>query len=113
MVTQGDNPLNSHCMRIVLRSEIEARLSNANLEMTPQRFAVLEFLVRSEGQPTLDELLQNLKRVYPRPSRNSIQRTLLKLRDAGMICEEFTNEQAVRYRSSFDQRDLLQDFTDD
>jgi Fur family transcriptional regulator, peroxide stress response regulator len=89
-------------VRHIPRSEIEARLSDANLEMTPQRFAVLEYLARSETEPTVDEVFQNLKRLYARPSRESIEKTLTTLCESGIVCTEMSAEKSIRYRLRFD-----------
>lgn len=102
MLIYSVNSLNSHFMRIVPRSEIETRLSDAGLEMTPQRYAVLEYLMRSEEHSTIDRILENLKRLYPRPSRESIQKTVLALRDAGIICEEVGEGEIISYNVIFD-----------
>ncbi len=102
MVIYSCGSLNSHFMRIIPRSEIETRLSDAGLEMTPQRFAVLEYMVRSDEHPTVDEILANLKRLYPRPTRESIQKTLVTLCDSGMICAETRNDESTQYRLHFD-----------
>lgn len=102
MVIYSSGPLNSHFMRIVPRSEIETRLSDAGLEMTPQRYAVLEYLARSDDHPTADRILENLNRLYPRPSRESIRKTLLTLRDAGIIREEVNEDEVVSYSVTFD-----------
>ena len=113
MVVYQCGSLNSHFMRAIPRSEIETRLSDAGLEMTPQRFAVLEYLVRSDEHPTVDEILEKLQRLYPRPSRESIRKLLQTLRDAALISEELIDNRIPRYRLNFDPEKPLVELEDD
>lgn len=112
MVIHSEISLNSHLM-IMPRPQIEAILSDAGLEMTPQRFAVLEYLVRSAEPPTADEILEKLQRLYPRPSRESIRKLLQTLRDAALISEEVIEDSVPRYRVNFDPEKPLVELEDD
>lgn len=105
MVICCDNSLSPAVVKIIPRSEVEARLSDAGLEMTPQRFAVLECLVRTDGHPTLGEIVEKLQRLYPRPSSESVQRTLQILCDSGLTCADKQIDQLTRYRLGFDPLD--------
>jgi len=102
MIIYPSGAMNALFMRIIPRSEIETRLSDAGLEMTPQRFVVLEYLVRSNEAHTLDEILEKLQRLYPRPSHETVQRALQILCDSGLICAETWADHSTRYRLRFD-----------
>lgn len=104
MAIHCDSSLHSHLM-IIPRPQIEAILSDAGLEMSPQRFAILECLARSDEHPTVDEILEKLQRLYPRPSRDSVQRTLQTLCDSGLTCAETYHDQSIHYRLRFDPLD--------
>jgi len=81
--------------------------------MSPQRFGVLEYLARSGDHPTVDQILDNLKRLYPRPSRESVCTTLLMLRDAGIVSERIREDRAVCYGLSFEPPHPSDDLEDD
>ena len=89
-------------MKVISRAEIEAWLSRAGLEMTPQRFAVLEYLLRDDERPTAEQVVAALRRQYPRPSRAAVCRTLYTLRDAGLVNEVQADGACVRYAANFE-----------
>lgn len=93
-------------MRVVSRSEIEAILSRANLEMTPPRFAVLKYLIRRDNYPTAEQIITALNRQYPRPARDTICHTLKTLRDAGIVLEVFSDDQAVHYNINIENENF-------
>ena len=49
----------------VTRNDVETRLREAELRLTPQRFAVLEYLTRAGGHPTADQIAAELNRRFP------------------------------------------------
>lgn len=83
------------------RTALEARLRGAELRLTPQRFAVLEYLGRAAGHPTADEIATEINRRFPRASRATVYNTLNALRDAGLVREvSHGDEAAARYESN-------------
>src|ERR671920_1202069 len=82
------------------RTHVEARLREAELRLTPQRFAVLEYLTRAAGHPTADQIAAEINRRFPRASRATVYNTLKALRDAGLVREVATEEALTRYESN-------------
>ena len=82
------------------RTNVEARLREAELRLTPQRFAVLEYLTRAEGHPTADQIAAEINRRFPRASRATVYNALKALRDAGLVREVATEEALTRYESN-------------
>ena len=82
------------------RDNVEARLRGAELRLTPQRFAVLEYLTRAGGHPTADQIAAELNRRFPRASRATVYNALKALRDAGLVREVATEEALTRYESN-------------
>ena len=90
-------------MRAEERAKIEARLREAQLKLTPQRFAVLEYLVRRrDAHPTADQISGDLNRRFPRASRATIYNTLNALRDAGLVHEIYVDDAVARYDANLD-----------
>jgi len=90
-------------MRNEVREHIERRVREAGLKLTPQRFAVLEYLTNTPKHPTADEIGSALNRHFPRASRATVYNTLNALRDAGLIHEVFVDGYVARYDSNIDE----------
>lgn len=75
----------------------------AGLKLTPQRYAVLDFLVRSREHPTADKISAALNRRYPRASRATIYNTLNALRDAGLVHEVYMDDSVARFDANLDE----------
>jgi Fe2+ or Zn2+ uptake regulation protein len=86
-----------------LRSEIEERVRSVGLKLTPQRYAVLDFLMRSREHPTADKISAALNRRFPRASRATIYNTLNALRDAGLVHEVYMDDAVARFDANLDQ----------
>jgi Fe2+ or Zn2+ uptake regulation protein len=84
------------------RAKIELRLREAEMKLTPQRFAVLDYLVRSDGHPTADQISADLNRRFPRASRATVYNTLNALRDAGLVLEIYMDDAVARYDANLD-----------
>jgi Fur family peroxide stress response transcriptional regulator len=86
-----------------IRTQIEERVRAAGLKLTPQRYAVLDFLVRSREHPTADKISAALNRRFPRASRATIYNTLNALRDAGLVHEVYLDDAVARFDANLDQ----------
>ncbi|MBC7933707.1 MAG: transcriptional repressor [Rubrivivax sp.] len=82
------------------QTNVEARLRESELRLTPQRFAVLECLTRAGGHPTADEIAAEINRRFPRASRATVYNALKALRDAGLVREVLSQEAVTRYESN-------------
>ncbi len=83
-------------------SRIELRLRKAGLKLTPQRYAVLDYLVRSRIHPTAEQIRADLNRRFPRASRATVYNALNALRDAGLIHEVYMDDAVARYDANVD-----------
>src|SRR5690349_18922363 len=83
-------------------SKVESRLRKAGLRLTPQRYAVLDYLVRSQVHPTAEQIRVDLNRQFPRASRATVYNSLNALRDAGLIHEIYMNDAVARYDANIE-----------
>ncbi|HVF48921.1 MAG TPA: Fur family transcriptional regulator [Pyrinomonadaceae bacterium] len=83
-----------------IRQKVESHLREAELKLTPQRFAILDFLVGSDVHPTAEQISEGVNRRFPRASRATIYNTLKALRDAGVVQEVYLGEGAARYEAN-------------
>ncbi len=67
------------------RSQIESQMRASGLKLTPQRFAVLDYLSRSRAHPTAEQIRCDLNRRFPRASRATVYNTLNALCEAGVV----------------------------
>lgn len=86
-----------------IRQQIEERVRAVGLKLTPQRFAVLDFLVRTSEHPTADQISAAVNSRFPRASRATIYNTLNALRDAGLVHEVYLDDAVARFDANIDQ----------
>ena len=79
------------------RPEIEASFRRAGLRCTPQRYGVMEFLVRRPVHATADEIHRALNRSDPRASRATVYNSLRALIKAGLVREVILEGSAARF----------------
>ncbi|HEX7955370.1 MAG TPA: Fur family transcriptional regulator [Pyrinomonadaceae bacterium] len=84
------------------RNTVEEWLREAELRLTPQRFAVLEYLSRAQGHPTAEQIAAEINRRFPRASRATVYNTLAALREAGLVREVMLDDAVTRYESNTD-----------
>lgn len=65
--------------------QIYQLLQEADLRATPQRFAIVDFLVHTEAHPTADEVYEAIKGRLSACSKATIYNTLSTLANAGVI----------------------------
>ncbi len=67
------------------------------LRCTPQRFAVLDFLLRNPAHPTAEEIFLEINRADPRASRATIYNNLRTLIEAGLVREFAQEKRSARF----------------
>jgi Fur family peroxide stress response transcriptional regulator len=73
--------------------------AGAGLRSTPQRYAVMEFLMRSPVHATADEVYEAVNRLDPRASRATIYNNLRSLVDARLVREVIADSRAARFEA--------------
>src|SRR5256885_15230607 len=76
---------------------IKLSLAGSGLRTTPQRYAVMAFLLEQAGHPTAAEIFEAVNRVNPRSSRATIYNNLRDLVQAGMVREVAVEGRAARF----------------
>ena len=77
--------------------EIRRLLENCDLRCTPQRFAVMAYLMEQNQHPTAVEIFEAVNRVDPRSSRATTYNNLRDLVQAGLVREVAMEGRAARY----------------
>lgn len=76
---------------------IKRALADSGLRSTPQRYAVMAFLMEQAGHPTAAEIFEAVNRVDPRSSRATIYNNLRDLVKAGLVREVAMEGRAARF----------------
>lgn len=69
------------------QSELRRRFRERGLRATPQRSAIYRALAETTRHPTAEDLHQQVRRLHPRISPNTVYYTLGVLRSAGLVDE--------------------------
>jgi Fur family peroxide stress response transcriptional regulator len=80
-----------------LSDELDQAFETAPLRRTPQRYAVLQFLVRRPVHATAEEIFRAVNRSDPRASRATVYNSLRSLAKAGLVREVSSEGKAARY----------------
>jgi len=76
---------------------IKRCLEGSGLRCTPQRYAVMSFLMEHAGHPTAAEIFEAVNRVDPRSSRGTTYNNLRDLVQAGLVREVAVEGRAARF----------------
>ncbi len=79
------------------RPEIASAFRERGLRCTPQRYGVLDYLVRHPVHPTAQQIYRALNRSDPRASRATIYNNLRALTGAGLVREVSLEGKAARF----------------
>ena len=76
---------------------IRKSLEASGLRCTPQRYAVMAFLMKHTGHPTAAEIFEAVNRTDPRCSRATTYNNLRDLVHAGLVREVAVEGRAARF----------------
>jgi Fe2+ or Zn2+ uptake regulation protein len=76
---------------------IKQSLEGNGLRCTPQRYAVMAFLMEHNSHPTADEIFEAVNRADPRSSRATTYNNLRDLVQAGLVREVAVEGRAARF----------------
>jgi Fur family peroxide stress response transcriptional regulator len=76
---------------------IKQSLGGSGLRCTPQRYAVMAFLMEHNGHPTAGEIFEAVNRADPRSSRATTYNNLRDLVQAGLVREVAVEGRAARF----------------
>jgi len=76
---------------------IKRTLDESGLRCTPQRYAVMAFLMEHHGHPTAAEIFEAVNSMDPRSSRATTYNNLRDLVQAGLVREVAVEGRAARF----------------
>src|SRR5699024_4452032 len=72
-------------------------LKESGVRITPQRHAVLEYLLHSKSHPTADEIYKVLEEKFPNMSVATVYNNLRVLREVGLVRELTYGDESSRF----------------
>lgn len=72
-------------------------LKSTGVRVTPQRYAILEYLLTSLGHPTADEIYRALEDKFPNMSVATVYNNLRVFKEAGMVRELTYGDASSRF----------------
>jgi Fur family transcriptional regulator, peroxide stress response regulator len=78
-------------------SKAVEQLKSTGVRMTPQRHAILEYLLTSMGHPTADEIYKALEDKFPNMSVATVYNNLRVFKDAGLVRELTYGDSSSRF----------------
>src|SRR5215831_13415510 len=78
-------------------ADIRKSLAGSGLRCTPQRYAVMAFLMEQASHPTAAEIFEAVNRADPRTSRATTYNNLRDLVQAGLVREVAVEGRAARF----------------
>ena len=76
---------------------IKLSFDGSGLRCTPQRYAVMTFLMECNRHPTAAQIFEAVNRVHPRSSRATTYNNLRDLVEAGLVREVAVEGRAARF----------------
>src|SRR5476649_2077334 len=81
----------------MVAESIRRSLEGSGLRCTPQRYAVMAFLMEHTSHPTAAEIFEAVNRVDPRSSRATTYNNLRDLVQAGLVREVAVEGRSARF----------------
>src|SRR5699024_8234963 len=75
-------------------------LKKSGVRITPQRHAVLEYLLTAETQPTADEIYKALQNIFPNMSLATVYNNLRNLRELVLVRKLTYGDDSRRFDSN-------------
>lgn len=85
------------------RPEILAAFRESKVRCTPQRYTILDHLMRSPKHPTAEEIYKSINRTDPRASLATVYKSLHAMASAGLIREVNVEGHAARFESKMEK----------
>ncbi|WP_368294883.1 Fur family transcriptional regulator, partial [Enterococcus faecalis] len=81
----------------VLVKNALAELKEANIRITPQRYAILEYLIENHTHPTADEIYRALEDHFPNMSVATVYNNLRLFTEIGFVQEMSYGDASSRF----------------
>jgi Fur family peroxide stress response transcriptional regulator len=100
--------------------EIQSKLKERGLKVTPQRMAILEAIYALNNHPTADNIIEYIRKAHPNIASGTVYKVLDVLVDNTLIKKVKTEKDIMRYDGILEQHhhlyctecDLIEDYVD-
>ena len=77
--------------------DINQKLKDAGLRITPQRHAILEAVYKADNHPTAEQVIEHIRKNHPGIAGGTVYNVLDILVEKGLITRVKTDRDAMRY----------------
>lgn len=77
--------------------EAVQKLKDSNIRITPQRYAILEYLIEADSHPTADEIYKHLEHRFPNMSVATVYNNLRLFTEIGFVIEMAYGDASSRF----------------
>ncbi len=67
--------------------EIIKKLKDHKVKVTPQRVAIIEYLINTKSHPSAEDIYKEMLKIYPTMSYATVYNTLITLKNLGEVVE--------------------------
>jgi len=105
----------------ISNEEIQAKLRERELKVTPQRMAILEAIYSLNNHPTADNIIDYIRKMHPGIATGTVYKVLDALVESNLIKKVKTERDVMRYDGILEQHhhlycsecDKIEDYVDD
>lgn len=73
------------------------KLKEKNIKITPQRIAIIEYLLNTKSHPSADDIYKEIIKKYPSMSYATVYNTLITLKNLGEVVELAIDSEKKRF----------------
>lgn len=77
--------------------EAVQKLKDSNIRITPQRYAILEYLIEADSHPTADDIYKHLEHRFPNMSVATVYNNLRLFTEIGFVIEMAYGDASSRF----------------
>lgn len=101
--------------------EIQTKLTEKGLKVTPQRMAILQAIYELNNHPTAENIIDHIRKSNPNIAIATVYKVLDALHEKGLIMKVKTDKDFMRYEATIENHhhlydsssDRIEDFRDD
>ncbi|MCU4175337.1 Fur family transcriptional regulator [Carboxylicivirga sp. N1Y90] len=101
--------------------EIRNKLSEKGLKVTPQRLTILDAIYKLGGHPTVDKIIEYVRKSSPNIASGTVYKTLDTLIENNLVKRVTTDKDVMRYDGNINKHhhlyctecDVIEDYIDE
>lgn len=80
-----------------MKNSVIEKFREKNIKITPQRVAIIEYLMNTKEHPSAEDIYKEITKKYPNISFATVYNTLMTLKNLGQIVELAIDNEKMRF----------------